>query len=437
MGWLLSIVIGVLTSVIGCLCAGAVASLCVRWYRISSFEGGSGYFVVFTALFGLMAGFVLGVVISRVLVSTAGPWFGKAAIVSMATAAGIALLAGFLAWLSADIPPVIDGREVELEVEVRFPAGFKALSEDNLGNSSASIYAPGGRSQPSRQPAFPGAKLTPGPQTLTMTVPLQTSASTKFLRVTLGKDADLLFRLPLRSRPGEKDREWSGWIEAAWNAEEPRPAESERIFMRYRAVPIPPPASRPSPKEEEARRDREEQSAFDSLDPNAPVTGWLPYTRSGVRGDRLALAVRNISERETFVQEFTQILESGTMEEISDALRMVVHIESPPKELVPPVVEFGQDLIRRMQKVNASRPEDDSGYEGFAEISQRFSAWMAAAHPLRIRCGADFTPELKEITVLARVRKDSIAMRSDVLRVASYYLNEWAGIPPLPHDPKP
>jgi len=56
---------------------------------------------------------------------------------------------------------------------------------------------------------------------------------------------------------------------------------------------------------------------------------------------------------------------------------------------------------------------------------------------LREKNGGDFTPELKTILELSRVRKESRSMRVDVCRVASYYLHEWAGIEPLPGDPKP
>ncbi|MCC6131371.1 MAG: hypothetical protein IT186_15745 [Acidobacteria bacterium] len=437
MSWLLSFVIGVLTAVTGCLCAGFIASLCVRWYRISSFEGGSGYFVVFTALFGLVAGFILGVVTSRFFVSTTGPWFGKASLASMGTALAIALVAGVLAWLAADLPPKMGGKDLELSVEVKFPASFTVPPPESLQNATAAVYVPGGRYQPSSRPEFSSQPSPDGTRVLSVSVPLSTSSSNKFLRVTLGKETDLLFRLALRPRPGQEDLEWSGWIESAWESDKPRPAESDRIYMRYRVLPVSPPPAGPTPEEEAARKESEEQAAFESIDPTAPITEWLPHTRYGVRGDRLAVAVRAITERETFLQEFSEILKSGTTEEVSDALRMVVHIEEPSPALVPPVTEFGQDLIRRIQRVNATRPEDDPGYEGFADVSVRFSAFMAAAHPLRARCGADFVPEMKQITALARIRKDSIVMRGDVLRVAVYYLNEWAGIPPLPDDPKP
>ena len=64
--WALSLLIALLTGGVGLLGAGFVAALIVDWYRISSFEGGSGFFVVFMALFGGLAGTLIGLIAARV-----------------------------------------------------------------------------------------------------------------------------------------------------------------------------------------------------------------------------------------------------------------------------------------------------------------------------------------------------------------------------------
>ena len=50
MSWLASIVVSLLTAAVGLMLGGYLASLAVGWYRVSSFEGASGYFVVAFAL---------------------------------------------------------------------------------------------------------------------------------------------------------------------------------------------------------------------------------------------------------------------------------------------------------------------------------------------------------------------------------------------------
>ena len=122
MGWLGTFFIAVLTAALGALLSGIVASLAVDWYRISSFEGGSGYFVVFIALAGLLGGFLIGGITARVVAGGAQPGFGKGlgyALLIVLLLAGA--VAGISRWL-ADVPPTRQGERLMLLVEVRWPA---------------------------------------------------------------------------------------------------------------------------------------------------------------------------------------------------------------------------------------------------------------------------------------------------------------------------
>jgi hypothetical protein len=90
--------------------------------------------------------------------------------------------------------------------------------------------------------------------------------------------------------------------------------------------------------------------------------------------------------------------------------------------------------LRDLEKESA----DNEGYnDRVASISTRFSAWMVATRALQKPDVADFVPPLQEIIEPAR-RLDTVhAIRMDVVRVASFYLNQWGGIAPLPTDPPP
>src|SRR5689334_1487927 len=67
MSWLASFGIAILTAILGLFGAGTVSALLVDWYHISSFEGGSGYFVIGNSLLGGIAGFVVGLIVARVV----------------------------------------------------------------------------------------------------------------------------------------------------------------------------------------------------------------------------------------------------------------------------------------------------------------------------------------------------------------------------------
>jgi len=133
MSWLASIFIGLLTGGLGLGLAGVIANACVSWYRISSFEGKAGYFVVFTALLGGVAGFILGVVAARIAAG-AQHGFVKGLVLALAVTAGIGGVAALVSWRLADIPPEIDGSDLDLQVEIRLPAAHAAPA-DSAGNS--------------------------------------------------------------------------------------------------------------------------------------------------------------------------------------------------------------------------------------------------------------------------------------------------------------
>ncbi len=66
MNWGATIATGVLGAIIGGAGMFALALLWVRWFRISSFEGKSGFFVVFLALAGTIAGLVVAMIAARI-----------------------------------------------------------------------------------------------------------------------------------------------------------------------------------------------------------------------------------------------------------------------------------------------------------------------------------------------------------------------------------
>jgi hypothetical protein len=75
MSWLVSILVGVITAAFGAIYAFFMAYAEVTWLRVTSFEGASGDLIVAMALVALIAGFGLGIGISRI---TGGPgWAGS------------------------------------------------------------------------------------------------------------------------------------------------------------------------------------------------------------------------------------------------------------------------------------------------------------------------------------------------------------------------
>ncbi|MEO5799930.1 MAG: hypothetical protein ABIZ70_11050, partial [Gemmatimonadales bacterium] len=214
--WLTSFFVGVLTAVVALFVAGLVASLAVDWYRISSFEGGSGYFVVFVALGGMIAGFLVGIVTARIVAAGAQPGFLRAQGFALLVVGGVALTIGGVARLLADVPPTIDGEELMLVVEARWPANQRespatvpGLAYLELGSVNTSHVQ-----RLSKRGAFwkEDARLVDGRWTATGAIPLYTSRGTPSLDIALNDSVHAGFILPFSGSPSKKAMAWSEWL---------------------------------------------------------------------------------------------------------------------------------------------------------------------------------------------------------------------------------
>src|SRR5258705_7209306 len=105
MSWLASFLVALLSAAIGLVLAGFIAAGAVSWYRISSFEGASGYYVVAIALLGFVLGFVIGLVASRIVAASAHPRVWRAIGWAPLPVLGVAAIIAAIARFSADVPP--------------------------------------------------------------------------------------------------------------------------------------------------------------------------------------------------------------------------------------------------------------------------------------------------------------------------------------------
>ncbi len=121
MSWINSIVIAVLTAVFSAFVGSSIAARAVVWYRMSSFEGGSGYFTIFVGLGAMIAGLALGLVVARIVAAGASPSAAKALGLSWLVVAAIGGATAATSRALADVPPTIAGEELMLLVEVRWP----------------------------------------------------------------------------------------------------------------------------------------------------------------------------------------------------------------------------------------------------------------------------------------------------------------------------
>ncbi len=436
--WFTSIAVGLISAVCGAVSVGYLATRCVRWYRISSFEGQSGYFVIMLGLLGAVGGLVVGVVASRWVARAPGAGFLTSLGAGVGLVLGLTLVAGVLAWLAADIPPERDGRSLQIEVELLLPPGTgRPAAVEGFTPSFSILKGDASRSGGGGGLNLAEARQENGRWVIPGQGALLTSSASKTVWVSLQKQLQLHFPIPLRRRPVAADEAWTPWRAVGSiyeNGSWTRPHGEPTFSLRYRVRIWEPP---PAPIAGAADDVSPEQAAFDAIAPDAGVREWLPYTRRGKPPQLQEAALARITGRPTYVAELTALERDDDAEVAADALRLVSELPQPSPALVPGVAQAGSDIATRLAAVVKLTPEQDPSYEGAAGISVRFSAWIGAAQRLRDCCRADLVPELRAILLLARERPDSHALTQDVVRVASYYLQQWTGEAPAPSDPPP
>ena len=438
MSWPISIFVALLTGALGLLAGGLIMNACIGWYRISSFEGKSGYALVAVALLGGLLGLIVGLVTSRMLTGEGLTGFLKGVGIAWGLVLAIAAIVTGITWSLADIPPTIDGKELMLDVEIKLPVDVTQSPAQGQGESSlalGSVVNHTQRKSESGELRPADARLDAGRWVVPGSVHVFTMRGLRSITVQVNGPPAFGFIIPLPARPGREFAEWSEW--------EPRPPAPNppwpdgKPCFRFRVTPIEPPPPGPTAEELAATEADSQQAKFEAMEAGAPIAEWLPWTRFGVSDEHKAEALTHIYWRGTLADEMKALMTSKDADTAAEALRLVEQIPEDLSCLVPPVADVGRDIAARIRRVNETTVESDPSYAGAADVSVRFSAWMAAVRTLRKTCDGDFTPELREILELSRVRKDSQVMRSDVLRVASFFMHEWTGLQPLPTDPPP
>jgi hypothetical protein len=337
----------------------------------------------------------------------------------------------------AHVPPTIDGEELNLEVEFRFPAGINGRNPPTAEGEWYVMLDPLTGGDVGRTYGFgkidtKAARLENNRWVVPTTIPLFTQRGKRFVSLyqpESSKDSYGFF-LPLPRQPGKSFEQWSEWLPKQQPNGQPWPDDKASCRFRVQIKPPPPP-----PRDYDAEQAAAKEAEFVATSAEASLSTWLSYT--SYEQPQTERALQAIAKRPNLVSEMEQCALDSDTDMACNAIRCIRLLPPPLEPFNSPMERVGRDIAERIRKANAISPEQDPSYVGMADIARRFTAWHQTITVLRQKSGGDFTPELRTILELSRVRKDSHSMQMDVCRVASYYLHEWAGDAPLPSDPKP
>ena len=234
MKWLASIAVAILTAILG-MCAAAVAGgLLADWYRVSSFEGAAGFFVVGIAFAGLVGSFAIGLVTSRIVAATPKPGFARALGWSCGIVLGILAVIAGVGRMLADIPPTLEGETLYLQIELRWPAAGGAdprtipgAGYTRLGTSTGSVV----RRQEDGPLFVEDARQEDGRWIVPGAVDVFTARGQRVLDVGIGETRLAAFVVPLPGHPRREQLAWSDWLPHPHSGSAPLP---DQFTYRFR-----------------------------------------------------------------------------------------------------------------------------------------------------------------------------------------------------------
>jgi hypothetical protein len=412
MSWGLSILAGVLTAAVGAFAAGFTAERHTDWHAMSSFEGSSGYFVVFMGLLGLVAGFAVGVLVSRFQ-----PSFGLALATSTGAVAAICVVVATLSRITGEAAPTRDGERANLKLELRTPAGWQPDNATRAGRGCFRLIPRGGREENGTFSPWKDHSQQSGETwVLSAHCALHSSTRDKEIAVTLGKTA-FRFAFPHLASRLEKDKyEWredwtgipaSGGFSYRWKLQNRTDAWHELQDQASR---------REKDRRELVARKRNEAAATSALE-------WAAfmYEEADQAADEARLELAK--QQEELVPFLGPGSDFAQLAVVIQAYRRVASGEAPPASaaLNEAVLRAGDAIEKEILDLNASSDPTDPDIVREKRAQQTFRAWQAC-----IVRPADRTPRIR--AYMERIQAAAKAGRlegdlNDIVHSAKYDLD--------------
>lgn len=402
MPWLPTLLCGLLTGIFGAVYGGWMASRAVVWLHISSFEGGSGYFVVAMILVSFAVATVIGFLVSRLAGGAGMAATARVLGFSFAAVAIVVTGLGGIAWVGMDREPLVAGHPINLDLEVRLPPGMTAPAP----NPDRETYAALISGSPPRvrvgQLRFDLAREEAGRWIVPSSIPIHVSKTPRMLGIKLETAEAQYFDTPIPAKPPRLEDGWGAWIETPYLGNRSKPAAGAALAVRYRVVTRPPPAAEPEPIEQEPTVQERKEQAFASITPDAPTEDWLDLTTLDTPENIRRVAITVVSGRADLGQALVDRIGSEDPETARDAMYLVGEMQPPPAIVGDAVKTRIGDVLHIARAIDPAA--EDSREQLYAQAHVLATGVLAAAHGLR-RAGIDIRPELSLMADATRDRE--------------------------------
>ena len=225
-----------ITAIAGCFLGIVVGDYITTALHVSNMEGGRAMMVIFLCgPLGAISGGIVGLVVSLLIKQPGAVGFLKAQGISLLVAG---VIAGFLFgifFVGMDKPPLIDGKHLTLDFELRLPGSVEIPQEPDGYAIRVSLYE---TRNENRYGFIDWKSIVRQPDQITISghSDLMTHSADRSLLVAVGYEstAPQMVDVKIPAMPRKEDEAWSQWIPATKRADLSPVPEAERFSVRYR-----------------------------------------------------------------------------------------------------------------------------------------------------------------------------------------------------------
>lgn len=264
--WPVALLVAFFTGCAGAVIIVPVSEWAMKAHHVSNFEGARGYAVACIWLplgfiSGCVAGFTLGLTIKR----TGFAGFLLKQGLSIAVIAALIGAIGGLSYAMADHPPLIDGKALALDIEVRVPAKGRSIADLQAQDFTVALVV---SASDRHYSDMRWAEATQTDDFITVPAWARLNSRNANREITAGfKDENRqAFNVLLPATPTTIDDAWSEWSPAGARFDGSKPAAEDQYLVRYRVrfdgeyLPTPTPTETPSAEDQTEEPAAEEPS---------------------------------------------------------------------------------------------------------------------------------------------------------------------------------
>jgi len=374
MTWPLCFLCGVLCAVLGGLAGGQLGDRYVEWYRVSNFEGGSSYVVVFWGLLGGLAGLAMGVVGGRLFgkVSAFSGWG-----MSLGMVLGMAvLILGLLRWFG-DVAPTLLGDRVDLELELRMPKGWVPKNSVKAGPNPV-LLTDGVTNFQGGLVEWSGVDQVAEQWTVPVRLGLNSSRPALWVTVELAKQETIRIRLPRLQKLEVANERFSGWLavegaqaggpEYRYRVERRNVQQEERMHASW-----------------ELRAKATEQKLVALLSKDAPLEQLLRFvTEENIYARPEARVAEELRRR---AGEFGRVMSAPNRSMGWRAMELMQELNEIPADCEAPLREMGVELAKDIVAFRKQEKDPDPDLLAAELLKRRYEAWWTMRSRIGIKPG--------------------------------------------------